>query len=575
MKKIVLLIAFFAATFTGISQVGINTVTPQGVLDVVSTNSGIVLPRVANTAAVTAPVNGMLIYDLSSNCAKSYENGAWSDCLSTAGATASATVSVVCDGFLGTYCSSGALSGTTYRVTMTNNDFASKQVTPLTADLTLSGITGATVTAVSPSAATTINAGASLVISYTIGGTLTGTGTLTGSFTKQSLTCSSNVVVGGSRAVAAASSAPTICSGSSLPAITHATTNAQGIGSASGLPAGVTAAWASNTITISGTPTDSGTFNYSIVVNGCGAAVNATGTITVLASPGNYSLAATAVTMSGSAITGFTANWTALSGATGYTLEYSTAASGPWTAFASNPYSGTSASVTGLSAIVYHFRVTSIGGVCAGAQAIQVRVVGCGAFVAAGVFKAFACYNLGAYNTTSDPNIPTRGNNGSYYQWGRNAPAATVTATTDAIIGSWGSQGGTSDNGNWRPDPELKGTQDPCPTGYRVPSRTEWDGVRNASLNTVSRTNPWTTGSSTNFSNAIHFGPSASVKTLTLPAAGLRSTTGTPNSRGVIGYYWSSTEGSNSGWYLNFSNSIAGANNITWAMAFSVRCVSE
>jgi hypothetical protein len=49
---------------------------------------------------------------------------------------------------------------------------------------------------------------------------------------------------------------------------------------ATGLPAGVTAAFASNTITISGTPTVSGTFNYSIPLTGCGA-VNATGTITV------------------------------------------------------------------------------------------------------------------------------------------------------------------------------------------------------------------------------------------------------------------------------------------------------
>ena len=66
-----------------------------------------------------------------------------------------------------------------------------------------------------------------------------------------------------------------------LTAITHTTTGATGIGAATGLPAGVTAAWAANTITISGTPTAAGVFNYSIpLTGGCGT-VNATGTITV------------------------------------------------------------------------------------------------------------------------------------------------------------------------------------------------------------------------------------------------------------------------------------------------------
>ncbi|HAQ21539.1 MAG TPA: hypothetical protein DCR40_20260, partial [Prolixibacteraceae bacterium] len=78
-----------------------------------------------------------------------------------------------------------------------------------------------------------------------------------------------------------ASSTPTLCINTTLTAITHATTGATGIGAATGLPAGVTAAWTSNTITISGTPTAFGTFNYSIpLTGGCGS-VNATGTITV------------------------------------------------------------------------------------------------------------------------------------------------------------------------------------------------------------------------------------------------------------------------------------------------------
>ncbi|MBF6641030.1 hypothetical protein IVB69_06020, partial [Flavobacterium sp. J49] len=82
-----------------------------------------------------------------------------------------------------------------------------------------------------------------------------------------------------------ASSSPTLCVNTTLTNITHSTSGATGIGAATGLPAGVSASWASNTITISGTPTASGTFNYAIpLTGGCGS-VNAIGTITVSASP--------------------------------------------------------------------------------------------------------------------------------------------------------------------------------------------------------------------------------------------------------------------------------------------------
>ena len=82
MKKSLLSAAFIAASFTSFAQVGVGTTTPAGALDVVSTNSGVLLPRVANIAAVTTPVNGMIIYDLSSNCFKGFENGAWTYCFS-------------------------------------------------------------------------------------------------------------------------------------------------------------------------------------------------------------------------------------------------------------------------------------------------------------------------------------------------------------------------------------------------------------------------------------------------------------------------------------------------------------
>jgi len=79
----------------------------------------------------------------------------------------------------------------------------------------------------------------------------------------------------------APSSSPTLCINTALTPITIATTGATGIGIPIGLPAGVTASWAANLITISGIPAASGTFNYSIpLTGGCGS-VNATGTIVV------------------------------------------------------------------------------------------------------------------------------------------------------------------------------------------------------------------------------------------------------------------------------------------------------
>jgi hypothetical protein len=89
------------------------------------------------------------------------------------------------------------------------------------------------------------------------------------------------VMVIGTNTVGLASSTPTLCINTALTPITHATTGATGIGAATGLPSGVTASWNANVITISGTPSSSGTFSYTIpLTGGCGSE-SATGTITV------------------------------------------------------------------------------------------------------------------------------------------------------------------------------------------------------------------------------------------------------------------------------------------------------
>jgi gliding motility-associated-like protein len=87
-----------------------------------------------------------------------------------------------------------------------------------------------------------------------------------------------------------ASSIESPCVNAIMNVITHNTTGAtaitnDGIIGANGLPPGVSASWKNDVITISGQPSSSGTFKYSIpLIGGCGTAY-ATGTINVIALP--------------------------------------------------------------------------------------------------------------------------------------------------------------------------------------------------------------------------------------------------------------------------------------------------
>ncbi|WP_426478150.1 FISUMP domain-containing protein [Chryseobacterium sp. CBSDS_008] len=182
--------------------------------------------------------------------------------------------------------------------------------------------------------------------------------------------------------------------------------------------------------------------------------------------------------------------------------------------------------------------------------------------------------NLGA-DTSLDPNIVVKGIHGNYYQWGRKNPVADANTPATAIAG-WNTAAAA--NGAWNTGTEAvpnKTVNDPCPTGFRVPTRNEW-----VSFNTNSTTSNMGTfvaspGSATNFTVAKVFTNNGS--TLTFPAAGYRNnTTGALNFRAYSGYYWSSTESSTSAYYLNFnSGAINPANNSNRTYGFSVRCIAE
>ena len=187
----------------------------------------------------------------------------------------------------GSVCATSVISGE-FSVISNNTVGAASSSPTLCINTALTNITHSTTGATGIGTATNLPAGVTAAFAgNTI--TISGTPTVSGTFNYSipltggcgSVNATGMITVTPANTVFAASSTPTLCINTLLTNITHTTTGSTGIGTATNLPAGVTAAFAGNTITISGTPTASGTFNYSIpLTGGCGS-VNAAGTITV------------------------------------------------------------------------------------------------------------------------------------------------------------------------------------------------------------------------------------------------------------------------------------------------------
>ena len=195
--------------------------------------------------------------------------------------------------------------------------------------------------------------------------------------------------------------------------------------------------------------------------------------------------------------------------------------------------------------------------------------------VTSGTGKTWMDRNLGATQVaTSSTDAASYGD---LYQWGRNTDGHQIRGSSIAdgplasgsegsnFITSYGDWLSSSPQDDTRWNGSAKGTHDPCPSGFRVPTETELEAERNNG-----GTGFWGTGSVQN--NAA--GAFASV--LKLPLAGYRNaSTGALTNVGSVGVYWSSSVSGTIARRLYFYSSNAYMLATNRAYGFSVRCIKE
>lgn len=198
----------------------------------------------------------------------------------------------------------------------------------------------------------------------------------------------------------------------------------------------------------------------------------------------------------------------------------------------------------------------------------------CGAYLGPGntQWKNFMCHNLGA-DQSADPFVPSAAIHGLKVQWGRNVDGTNgvyyYNQTSDqASSGITGWSTVDAPNANW--SDASKTVNDPCPTGYRVPTRSQLQLLINN--NTITRLGTWNE-SATNYSSGTNIGNS-----LFMPSAGYRSRNGQVITwRGSDGMYWSSSPSSSTvAWGLHLGNASVGTGDSRYRLnGLSVRCIAE
>ena len=187
---------------------------------------------------------------------------------------------------------------------------------------------------------------------------------------------------------------------------------------------------------------------------------------------------------------------------------------------------------------------------------------------------------LGDDRTTTTPEVGPF-NRYNYYQFGRSTVVANAGTGIGAISG-WDLS--NAPNNSWNSGTEadpVKTTADPCPIGYRIPTRTELQGLLDAT--TQSSVGTWYSGSAfqgdaSNYSVAMIFKSRRNNGvTLAFPGQGNRvDNDGRLGVRGAVGYYWSSTVATtNNPYYLDVRSASSSILALVKTRGASIRCIAQ
>ena len=278
----------YTVTLTGgcgtVSATGTITVTPNNTISLTAggTQTKCINTPITTTTYATTGATGASVTGLPTGVTGSFASNVVT-ISGTPTVSGAYTYTVTLTGGCGTVTATGTITVTPNKtITLTAGGTQTKCInTPITTTTyATTGATGATITGL-PAGVTGSWTSNTVTISGTptVSGAFTYTVTLNGGCGTATATGTITVTPNNTITLTAGGT-QTKCINTAITTTTYTTTGATGA-TITGLPAGVTGSWASNTVTISGTPTLSGASTYTVTLNGGCGTVTATGTITV------------------------------------------------------------------------------------------------------------------------------------------------------------------------------------------------------------------------------------------------------------------------------------------------------